>query len=130
MKKIFLAVALIFLLSEVLSAEPNYSFYLERRDEQGRDYMHSRRWAKIARNGGLWELAFPLADFEVKNFAEPDFEEKVLDLDVQAKGHFFVLPVALIALRIYRNNLKYSFCKGSCFIKNYCPNIRQYFEIV
>ena len=34
---------------------------------------------------------------------EPDFEEKVLDLDVQAKGHFFVLPVALIALRIYRN---------------------------
>lgn len=75
MKKIFLAVALIFLLSEVLSAEPNYSFYLERRDEQGRDYMHSRRWAKIARNGGLWELAFPLADFEVKNFGEPDFEE-------------------------------------------------------
>ncbi len=45
---------------------------------------------------------------------EPDFEEKVLDLDVSAKGHFFVLPVALIALKIYRNKdfKKYILKKG------------------
>ena len=34
---------------------------------------------------------------------EPDYEKKTLDLDAEASGHFFVLPVALIALKIYRN---------------------------
>ena len=34
---------------------------------------------------------------------EPDYERKRLDIDVQAGGYFFVLPVALIAFKIYRN---------------------------
>ena len=34
---------------------------------------------------------------------EPDYENKKLDIDAQAGGYFFVLPVALIALKIYRN---------------------------
>ena len=34
---------------------------------------------------------------------EPDYERKRLDIDVKAGGYFFVLPVALIAFKIYRN---------------------------
>lgn len=34
---------------------------------------------------------------------EPDYEKKRLDIDAEAGGYFFVLPVALIALKIYRN---------------------------
>lgn len=74
MKKLF--AILFFLFTTVpFFAEPKYSFYLERRDEQGHEYIHSRCWATIARNGGKWELRFPLADFEVKNFSEPIYEE-------------------------------------------------------
>ena len=34
---------------------------------------------------------------------EPDFENARIDADVSAGGHFFVFPVILIALKIYRN---------------------------
>ncbi len=34
---------------------------------------------------------------------EPDYDEKRIDIDAEASGRFFVLPVALIALKIYRN---------------------------
>jgi len=34
---------------------------------------------------------------------EPDFENKGIDADVDAKGYFFVFPVILIALKIYFN---------------------------
>ena len=76
MKKLFAILTLFFTANlSFLSAEPNYSFYLNRRNEEGRKYSHSRYWVTIARNGGRWELRLPLADFEVKNLAPPQFSE-------------------------------------------------------
>lgn len=34
---------------------------------------------------------------------EPDFENKRFEADMKASGYFFILPIALIALKIYRN---------------------------
>jgi len=57
-------------------ASPKYSFYLERRDEAfPSGYMVSRRYATVARNGGRWELRLPVADWEAKNFDDPEFAE-------------------------------------------------------
>lgn len=50
-------------------------------------------WTGIA----VGMLGIPGVEFE------PDYEKKTLDIDVEARGSFFVLPVALIALKIYRN---------------------------
>ena len=72
MKKLILIFALIFTLGFSLAlAEPNYSFYLTHRDEMS----HKRYWATIARNGDKWSLRLPLADFEAKNLAPPQFSE-------------------------------------------------------
>lgn len=70
MKKLILIFAMIFTLG-LAFAEPNYSFYLTRRDEMS----HKRYWATIARNGEKWSLRLPLADFEAKNLAPPQFCE-------------------------------------------------------
>jgi len=57
-------------------ASPKYSFYLERRDEAfPSGYMVSREYATVARNGRRWELRLPVADWEAKNFDDPEFAE-------------------------------------------------------
>ena len=57
-------------------ASPKYSFYLERRDEAfPSDFMVSREYATVARNGRSWELRLPVADWEARILEEPEFAE-------------------------------------------------------
>ena len=57
-------------------ASPKYSFSWERRNEAfPSGYMVSRRYATVARNGRSWELRLPVADWEAKNFDDPEFAE-------------------------------------------------------
>ena len=57
-------------------ASPKYSFSWERRNEAfPSGYMVSRRYAAVARNGRRWELRLPVADWEAKNFDDPEFAE-------------------------------------------------------
>lgn len=77
MKKLFAILTLFFTANlSFLSAEPNYSFYLNRRNEEGRKYSYSRYWVTIARNGGRWELRLPTFD-ELRDldFDENDIQE-------------------------------------------------------
>ena len=57
-------------------ASLKYSFYLGRRDEAfPSGFMVSREYATVARNGRSWELRLPVADWEAKNFDDPEFAE-------------------------------------------------------
>ena len=76
MRKLFALFALVFITGvSLLFAEPKYSFYLERREEQETNYTVLRCWAIITCNDESWELRLPHTESDIKYLDEPQFEQ-------------------------------------------------------